>query len=170
MNARILLVEDDSVLREQVTSALREAGHEVLDASEANQASLPSDEFSPDLLLLDLDYRPECPWDLYAEWKARVPDLRAVALTAESNRFGVARAVGLDALVEKPVDPSLLLLVVGSLLEQRNEGPPPSERSRRIDFRYLTQADARYWRGLRGRYARACQARTAPDNLTAMHN
>jgi len=100
-------------------------------------------------------------WNLYADWKARFPDLRTVAVTGVPNRFGVARAVGINALMEKPVEPSLLVLVVASVLDetQKASTKTQTEPDTRFNFRYLTCDDTRYWRGLRGRsaVARLCR-------------
>lgn len=155
--ARILIVEDDPGLRDLFTGALREAGYEVIHALAEEYADNPA--IAPDLLLLDLDLQSPPSWDTFAAWKARHPSLRTVAVTGVPNRFGVARAVGINALMEKPVEPSLLLLVTASVLDESTKSASSPDTGKRFDFRYLTCADARYWRGLRGRWVRARRSR-----------
>jgi len=157
---KVLLIEDDRELREGFEVSLCESGFDVTAAAD-EQALLAVRGCSPDVLVIDLDLQSGAAWNLYADWKGRHPKLLTVALTAMPNRFGVARAVGINALMEKPIEPSLLTLIVSSLVDEAAR-QALSQEPTRFDFRYLTRADARYWRGLRGRAARArlsCAAR-----------
>ena len=85
-----------------------------------------------------------------------------VAVTGVPNRFGVTCAVGMDALMEKPVEPSLLLLVIANVLDDAAKAASRPDSGGRTDFRYLTCADTRYWRSLPGRRARAHPCRSVP--------
>ena len=51
--AKILLVEDEEALREVVTFNVRNAGHDVVETDNANDALMLLDDFLPDLILLD---------------------------------------------------------------------------------------------------------------------
>jgi DNA-binding response OmpR family regulator len=52
--ARILIIEDDLVLRSDLALTVAEAGHEVRDASSAMQALKLMDSFAPDLVICDV--------------------------------------------------------------------------------------------------------------------
>ncbi|MEY2410395.1 MAG: Response regulator receiver domain, partial [Verrucomicrobiota bacterium] len=136
---RILFVEEDPVLRERLQHALGEAGYVIVEAADFDGDY--NEGAAPDLLLLDLDLQSSSAWDRYAEWKARFPKLCTVAFTSVPNRFGVARDVGINALMEKPVEPSLLLLVTASVIEECNRSGAQRAADSRPDFRYLTRAD-----------------------------
>jgi len=158
----ILLIEDDPELWDDFSDALSDAGYEVVRASDDQSASSRLSR-APDLLLLDLDLQSGSSWNFYADWKARFPELRTVAVTGVPNRFGVARAVGINALMEKPVEPSLLVLVIASVLDETEKARTTTQTQpdTRFNFRYLTCDDTRYWRGLRGRSAVARLCRNA---------
>jgi len=156
---RILLIEDDPALWDSFSDALSDAGYDVRPSEElATNRRI----HAPDLLVLDLDLQSGSSWNLYADWKARFPDLPTVAVTGVPNRFGVARAVGINALMEKPVEPSLLVFVVSSVLNECEKAEARAASGNGFDFRYLTCDDTRYWRGLRGRTAFARRCRNVP--------
>jgi DNA-binding response OmpR family regulator len=52
--ARILVVEDDQLVLKLLSSKLLEAGYEVAEASNANEAMHSAQEQKPDLMILDL--------------------------------------------------------------------------------------------------------------------
>jgi len=53
-NRRILLVDDDSSVRECVSQALTEAGYEVLEARDGKEGMMRAERDRPNLILLDL--------------------------------------------------------------------------------------------------------------------
>lgn len=79
---RVLLVEDQKILRLLVAQALREAGFEVSDHADAARALAAAEDFDADVLVTDIDLgsRPDGT-QLAAILRANQPDLVVVFLT-----------------------------------------------------------------------------------------
>ena len=72
-------------------------------------------------------------WDTFHFMNTVNPMLPVIVITARSNQYDQAQRMGVDALMEKPLDLPLLLQTVHDLLAE-----PESERTRRLtnpDFR-----------------------------------
>ena len=119
MPARVLVVDDDSSIREFVRSVLSDAGFEV-DAREDGAAALASiDVDPPDLVLSDLRM-PELDG---LELLRRVRERHAVPFVLMTSWGGVDDAVeavraGADDFLQKPLSPELLLARIDRTLER----------------------------------------------------
>jgi two-component system response regulator HydG len=120
---RILIVEDDSALLEQLKWALK--GHfSVTGAGDATKArELLGSE--PDLYLFDLRLPPsgrvEEGLELLREARARDPDATVVMMSAEEDRQVALRSIALGAFdfFRKPVDPAELIVILRRAFERR---------------------------------------------------
>ncbi len=119
--ARILLVEDDSGIRESVAEVLELEGYQVAAVSNgADAVEWLSRERPPDVLLVDLVMPVMNGFELLARVKAdpRLADVRAILMTAAMpNAQSPIPAV--DAMLPKPFDLDALLEVVGRLSRAR---------------------------------------------------
>lgn len=119
--ARILLVEDDDIVRQVLSRALTRAGHEVFEASHGREALERRREVAPDLIILDM-IMPE------KEGLETIRDLRragvktpVIAISGGGkimavNYLSVARAFGAARVLAKPFGPAELLRDVDALL------------------------------------------------------
>ena len=115
MSASVLIVQDNSSIREPLAAQLRLKGYVVLESSDGTEAlgylrQLPK----PALILLDLMMPVMDDWS-FLERKARdsaIARLPVVLLSAAANLQSRRRMPDVVATVEKPVDmPSLLAQV-----------------------------------------------------------
>lgn len=108
---RVLVAEDNTLVRELLIAYLAENGAEVMVAVDGPSALALARERSPDVLLLDIAL-PGLDGIAVAEALRRVgpPDLRIIGLSAHASRLDEtrARAAGMDEFLAKPVSLSRL--------------------------------------------------------------
>ena len=103
---RVLVVEDDEVVRLMLVEALTFEGYEVRAAPEGAAGLLALEGWSPDLILLDLMMPGMDGWRFREEQRAR-PALRDVPVVIVSASRDLARAADVlhpAAVVAKPFD------------------------------------------------------------------
>ncbi len=115
---RLLLVEDDAMLRELLVMALQRDGFEVVAACSAEDAlDLVAEGPEPDLLLTDLTMPGMDGLELIARLRGELPDLPAVLLTGIADTLEET-ALPQDPpvhLIGKPVRPAALTQTLRSL-------------------------------------------------------
>jgi sigma-54 dependent transcriptional regulator, acetoin dehydrogenase operon transcriptional activator AcoR len=106
--ARILIVEDELVLAEDIARLLKESGHEIIGlASSGEDAIRVALETKPDLLLMDIRLKTEMDGVQAAGFIRSVFDVPIIFLTAFSDQelFERAKATGPAVYLSKPVLP-----------------------------------------------------------------
>ncbi len=105
---RILVVEDDDLLREFLLEILRAGGYEVLAASHGEEALQCLRAQAIDILVTDL-VMPQCDGvALIAQTKRHHPQLRIIAMSGRSRNdldvdsLQLVRALGADVTLQKP--------------------------------------------------------------------
>jgi DNA-binding response OmpR family regulator len=101
--ARVLVVDDDHMVREVVVSYLRASGHEVTDCADGETALKLAASPPPDLVVLDLMLPGVDGLEVCRQLRARsdVPIVMLTALGAEADRVvGLER--GADDYITKP--------------------------------------------------------------------
>lgn len=122
---RILLVEDDSSLRDTLADVLSDEGFEVAAAANGQEALERLASSHPDLIVLDLVMPVMDGW-AFREQQRKSPDLAAiptVVLSAShpADRTGL-HALGAEAVLSKPVRTERLIGALRSLLSQPASG------------------------------------------------
>jgi two-component system phosphate regulon response regulator PhoB len=120
--ARVLVVEDESALRDVVSYNLQRAGHEVLEAGTASEGLALARSARPDLVVLDL-MLPDLPGTEVCKALKADPGLshvRIVMVTARSEEVDriVGFELGADDYVTKPFSVRELVLRVGAVLRR----------------------------------------------------
>lgn len=121
MKERVLIVDDDSAVRESVRKVLQAAGYQVVVASDGEEAT---NRFVPgqiDLVLLDLNLPFRSGWDVFERITTWYPSVPVIIVTGLPDQFPTARAAGVGALMEKPLDVSALLKTMDDLLAEPEE-------------------------------------------------
>ena len=121
MKKRLLVVDDDAAVREAMKRVLETAGYEVglaQDGEEAASQFLPE---QTDLLLLDLNLPARSGWDVFERMTTRYPLVPVIIITGMPNQYRTAVAAGVSALMEKPIEPAVLLETISDVLAEGGE-------------------------------------------------
>lgn len=104
--SRILVIDDEKDMLEEVKSYFEVKGHEVLIAWEAREGLRLALESNPDLVILDIKMPGKSGMEILKEAKAQNPQLRVIMLTGHyQDELTESRAFSLGASVylKKPV-------------------------------------------------------------------
>ena len=117
----VLVVDDEEVLRDVLTSLLKREGHSVRAAAEAGGALAAVEEEDFDVVLLDLMLPDRPGLDLLRDLKRRDPDAVIVVITAYSSIEGAIAAMreGAFHYIPKPFQNEEVILTVRKGGEQR---------------------------------------------------
>ena len=131
MSRKILLVDDDALLRRSLAFHLEQAGYQVFTAASAEDALalVRQPNTLPDLVLLDIGLPGMDGLDALRELKTGY-DLPVIFLTARRRELDevVGLELGADDYVTKPFDADVLLAHIKAVL-RRVEGKSRSEKS-----------------------------------------
>lgn len=119
----ILCVEDEPHIRAMIAEELRDAGYNVVSASDGTDALKALASHTPDLILCDVDMPGLSGLDVLQEFRSCFPDLSDVPfvfLSALADRVDVisGKQAGADDYLTKPVDFDVLLATVEARLRQ----------------------------------------------------
>ena len=115
---RLLLVEDEFLIRLTLSEALLDAGYEVVEAADADEA-LSAVETAPPIRLLLTDVQLPGPIDghtLAARLREQWPDLPVIFMTGRPDAASTARNAR-DRVIAKPYLPSEICAVVDDILK-----------------------------------------------------
>lgn len=119
--SRILIVDDDPGLRRIMQIQLEEAGHQVIAASDGNQALAAVEESHPSLVITDLRMPGLNGLELLKKLRAIRADLTVIIITAFGSIQTAVEAMKAGAYdyLTKPIDYDELLRVVDRALERQ---------------------------------------------------
>src|SRR5262249_43404135 len=118
---RILIVDDDSSVREMLTRILVGEGYQVWAASNGAAALTIAAAAQVELVLPDLNMPGKNGWDTFERLTTENPLVSVVIVTARPNQLFTAMGAGVGALVEKPIHFPKLLETVRGLLQEPAE-------------------------------------------------
>ncbi|AJJ63685.1 two-component system response regulator PhoP [Yersinia aldovae] len=101
---RVLVVEDNALLRHHLTVQMREMGHQVDAAEDTKEADYFLQEHAPDIAIIDLGLPGEDGLSLIRRWRSHQTNLPILVLTARESwqdKVAVLEA-GADDYVTKP--------------------------------------------------------------------
>jgi CheY-like chemotaxis protein len=119
----ILLVEDNPHVMMLFSTALREAGHKVVEADSGEKALLLGSLHAPDLILLDIGLPGMSGMSVASELREHpaLAELPIIAVTARRLTLDEMTEVGIDAAIYKPILPRTFAEEVESWMLRRAE-------------------------------------------------
>ncbi len=122
MAKRILIIDDDPLLRELAVELLSDAGHDCAVAEDGRQGLAVLQTRPVDLVLLDMIMPVMDGVETLGQLKAHWPDLPVVVMTAGARNMGIqsllrlAANLGADEVLQKPLKGETLLPLAKRLL------------------------------------------------------
>lgn len=122
---RILLVDDDDLLRKMLRITLVKMGHEVFEAHSGEEAIYQVHGAAPDILITDIIMPGKEGLEIIGELRRLQPAAKILAISGsgrivKTNYLKMARAQGADAVLAKPFSNEELATVLRQLLESTN--------------------------------------------------
>jgi len=123
----ILLADDDTGVREMMGRVLEAENYEVILAKNGNETASKFVDGEPDIVLLDLNMPERDGWSALRFMNAVHPRLPVIIITARPNQYPQADDLGVDGLMEKPLNLPVLLEAIKVFLSETKD-----ERTRRL--------------------------------------
>lgn len=119
--AKILLVEDDNLVRDMLTQVLQRASHEIVCATNGEEATDYLREHTPDIMITDIIMPKKSGITLISEVKNRHPNLEIIAISGggrldPTGYLDLSESLGASVSFEKPIDNTALLMAIDLLL------------------------------------------------------
>lgn len=115
---RILIADDDSVVRGSLAAVLESEGYVVDEACNGIEAVTRAIEHLPDLVLLDLNMPHWDGWTAFSQLDRVTPLLPVIVITARPNQYKEAVRLGVDAFMEKPLNIPILVRAIKRLTSE----------------------------------------------------
>jgi DNA-binding response OmpR family regulator len=128
---RILIVDDDALMRRSLAFNLEQAGYRTVTAADAENALDLARRDPPDLVLLDIGLPGMDGLDALREFRARV-DVPVIFVTARRRELDEALGLelGADDYVTKPFDLGVLLARIKAVLRRVERAAPAAPPGR----------------------------------------
>ena len=124
--AKILLVEDDDLVRDMLTQMLQRASHQVICANNGEEATDILKTETPNIMVTDIIMPKKSGITLISEVKERHPSMEIIAISGggrldPTGYLDLSESLGASVSFEKPVDNNALLMAIDLLLHGKRE-------------------------------------------------
>jgi two-component system response regulator (stage 0 sporulation protein F) len=124
--AKILLVEDDDLVRDMLAQVLKRASHDVESATNGEEATEILKKSEPDIMVTDIIMPKKSGITLISEVKNKHPKMEIIAISGggrldPTGYLDLSESLGATVSFEKPVDNSALLMAIELLLHGGHE-------------------------------------------------
>ena len=129
--AKILLVEDDDLVRDMLMQVLQRASHEVICTANGDEATAYLKKEAPDVMITDIIMPKKSGITLISEVKNRHPNLDIIAISGggrldPAGYLDLSETLGASVSFEKPIDNNALLMAIDLLLHGKKERVLPT--------------------------------------------
>ena len=116
---KILIIEDEQVLRDEVAVLLNNSGYEAHCITELHNVAEQMKNYDADLILLDINL-PEVNGQALLQEFRKVSDTPVIMLTSRTTEIDevLSMSYGADDYVTKPYNPTILLLRISAVLKR----------------------------------------------------
>jgi DNA-binding NtrC family response regulator len=122
--AKILVIDDDAVVRQTLTAILEDGGYEVMSAEDGRRGMAAFRNERPDLVITDIIMPEQEGIQTIIEMRKSTPDAKIIAISgggrmANTDFLRIAQTLGAMEAIPKPFDPDVLLIAVADCLAGR---------------------------------------------------
>ena len=135
--ARILVIDDNEMVRDILSDLLEAEGHEVRTATEGRAGLALLADFMADIVITDILMPGQEGIETIQELRVNNPDTKIVAISGGGTRYGLsfldmAEKLGAHATLSKPIDAKELAALVERLLcpDRSGHGMAEAQSSR----------------------------------------
>lgn len=116
---KIMIVEDDKSIREELNKLLKNAGYESVCLEEFENAETEILESNPDLILLDINL-PYINGETLLQNIRKKKDIPVMMVTSRATEIDevLSMSYGADDFITKPYNPTILLLRIGAIFKR----------------------------------------------------
>lgn len=128
--ARVLIIDDEEMVRETMRQMLEEAGHTVAEAKNGNEGIFKLGNFPADLIITDLLMPQKEGLETISEIRASHPDSKIIAISGGGRIKGVnyletAKKLGAQEILNKPFSDEELKIAVNNVLGHEDAAASP---------------------------------------------
>src|SRR6266581_4328527 len=121
--ARILVIDDEDVVRRMLRTALELQGHEVIEATQGDEALQMQQAFPPDLVITDILMPGKDGLEVIMALRRQAPRLKVIAMSGggrfrQIDALETAEMLGAVATVRKPFNLTVVLETVKNVLAE----------------------------------------------------
>ena len=119
--ARLLIVDDDNMVRAMLQQMLERAGYDVIAAKNGVEAELICSQKKPNLVITDIVMPEKEGLELIRDLKLMFPDIKLIAISgggriSSDDYLTIARGLGAIYTLKKPISQVELLNTIKELL------------------------------------------------------
>ena len=127
---KILVIDDDDVVRETIVQILEDGGYRVVSAEDGKRGMIAFRDEHPDLTVTDLIMPQQVGIQIICEIRRAKPDAKIIAVSGggratNNDLLDLAKQFGASDTIAKPFDPDELLSLVVECLAGRGGAAMP---------------------------------------------
>lgn len=163
MKPKLLVVDDDRSVRESLRKLLEAQNYEVFPARDASEALEHFNAHRIDLVVLDINLGADNGWKVFEAMTIANPFVPTIVITAEWGQREKGVALGVEGLIEKPIDVPIFLNLIRDLLAETTEAKLKRICGNDAYCRYVGRHYEPYLRMLQERYNAPFKNRDSPS-------